>query len=63
MDCVIADYFVIGSGLTDATTARTPVDQRKDVVMLDRRSHPGGNVHDFVHESGIRIHTYGYFDF
>jgi UDP-galactopyranose mutase len=29
------------------------------VLMIDRRVHPGGNVHDHLHSSGIRIHTYG----
>jgi UDP-galactopyranose mutase len=27
--------------------------------VLERRGHLGGNVHDHVHASGIRIHTYG----
>src|SRR5262249_27105026 len=29
------------------------------VLIVDRRSHVGGNVHDHPHSSGIRIHTYG----
>ena len=56
---MIADYLVIGSGLTGATVARTLADHGRDVVIVDRRPHLGGNVHDHVHESGIRIHTYG----
>jgi UDP-galactopyranose mutase len=56
---MIADYVIVGSGLTGATIARTLVDRGHDVIVLDRRSHLGGNVHDVVHESGIRIHTYG----
>jgi UDP-galactopyranose mutase len=56
---MIADYLVVGSGLTGATIARTLVDHGHDVVVVERRSHLGGNVHDHFHESGIRIHTYG----
>lgn len=54
-----ADYLVVGSGLTGAVIARTLVDAGHRVLVLDRRNHCGGNVHDHVHASGIRIHTYG----
>lgn len=53
------DYLIVGSGLTGATIARTLKDAGKEVLVLDRRSHLGGNVHDTFHPSGIRIHTYG----
>jgi UDP-galactopyranose mutase len=56
---VKADYVIVGSGLTGAVIARLLVDRGRDVVLVDRRQHPGGNVHDHVHPSGIRIHTYG----
>lgn len=54
-----ADYIVVGSGLTGGTIARTLADAGREVVVLDRRNHVGGNVHDSTHASGIRIHTYG----
>jgi UDP-galactopyranose mutase len=54
-----ADYVVVGSGITGATIARQLTDAGRDVLVVERRSHAGGNVHDFRHESGIRIHTYG----
>ena len=54
-----ADYLIVGSGLTGATIARLLFDQGHQVMVVDRRSHHGGNVHDHVHPSGIRIHTYG----
>jgi UDP-galactopyranose mutase len=53
------DYLIVGSGLTGAVIARSLVDAGKDVLVVDRRNHMGGNVHDSVHESGVRIHTYG----
>jgi UDP-galactopyranose mutase len=54
-----ADYIVVGSGLTGATLARVLSDAGREVVILERRKHFGGYVHDHAHESGIRIHTYG----
>ena len=53
------DYVVIGAGLTGAVIARSLADAGREVLVLDRRSHSGGNVHDHCHASGIRIHTYG----
>lgn len=53
------DYLVVGSGLTGATIARLLHERGEQVLILDRRSHPGGNVHDHLHTSGIRVHTYG----
>ena len=53
------DYLVVGSGLTGGTIARLLTDQGREVLVLERRSHLGGNVHDSVHASGIRVHTYG----
>jgi UDP-galactopyranose mutase len=53
------DYLIVGSGLTGAVLARSLTDAGRDVLVVDRRPHPGGNVHDHAHESGVRIHTYG----
>src|SRR5580698_10522524 len=53
------DYLVIGSGLTGAVIARLLADAGREVLVLERRAHLGGNVHDHTHPSGIRIHTYG----
>ncbi len=53
------DYLVIGSGLTGAVIARVLKDAGKDVLVVERRPHIGGNVFDYVHPCGIRIHSYG----
>jgi UDP-galactopyranose mutase len=53
------DYLIVGSGLTGATIARMLADTGREVLVVERRSHLGGNVHDYAHPSGIRIHTYG----
>jgi UDP-galactopyranose mutase len=54
-----ADYVIVGSGLTGATIARVLSDHGREVLVIDRRQHLGGNVHDHLHPSGIRLHTYG----
>lgn len=53
------DYLVVGSGLTGATIARALADAGREVLVVDRRSHLGGNVHDTLWPNGVRVHTYG----
>lgn len=53
------DYLIIGAGLTGATIARMLHDAGHRVLVLERRSRVAGNVHDSVHESGIRLHDHG----
>ena len=48
-----------GFGLNGGVIARALADAGRDVLIVDRRDHVGGNVHDHLHDSGIRIHTYG----
>lgn len=55
----MSDYIVVGAGLTGAVIARALRDAGGSVLVLDRRAHIAGNVHDHVHPSGISIHTYG----
>jgi UDP-galactopyranose mutase len=45
--------------LTGAVIARELADAGWNVLVLDRRSYIGGNVHDTLHPSGIRVHSHG----
>ncbi|MEP6684941.1 MAG: UDP-galactopyranose mutase [Parafilimonas sp.] len=54
-----ADFIIVGAGLTGSTIARILTDHDQNVVILDRKNHPAGNVYDYRHESGAMIHKYG----
>ncbi len=53
------DYLIVGSGLTGAVIARILNDKGHQCLVLEKRSHSGGNVYDHLHPSGVRVHTYG----
>lgn len=53
------NYLIVGSGLTGSVIARHLRDAGESVLVVDRRSHWGGNVADEKHPSGINVHRYG----
>lgn len=52
------DYLIVGSGLFGATFARLATDRGKRCLVIDKRSHVGGNVYCEDVE-GIHVHQYG----
>ncbi|MCH5243093.1 MAG: UDP-galactopyranose mutase [Muribaculaceae bacterium] len=52
------DYFIIGSGLFGATFAHLAHKQGKKCLVIEKRSHPGGNIYCEEIE-GINVHKYG----
>ena len=52
------DYLIVGSGLFGATFAHQATLKGKKCLVIDKRSHIGGNVY-CDEELGIQIHTYG----
>ena len=52
------DYLIVGAGLYGAVFARQAADAGKKVLVIDRRSHIGGNVYTEKVES-IDFHKYG----
>ena len=52
------DYLIVGAGLYGATFARLATDRGKKCLVIDKRSHPGGNI--YCEEiDGINVHKYG----
>lgn len=52
------DYVIVGAGLFGAVFAHEAVKAGKKCLVLDRRSHVGGNVYTKEME-GIHVHVYG----
>ena len=52
------DYLVVGAGLYGSVFARCAADDGKKVLVIDKRSHTGGNCHTEKVE-GINVHKYG----
>ena len=52
------DYLIVGSGLFGAVFAREMTDRGKKCLIIEKRSHIGGNVYSESH-NGIEVHTYG----
>src|SRR3954451_4811051 len=54
------DYLVVGAGFAGAVVAeRMARVYGKKVLVVDRRSHVGGNAYDHLNEDGILVHRYG----
>ena len=52
------DYLIVGSGLMGATFAHLATKAGKKCLVVERRSHTGGNIHCEEVE-GINVHQYG----
>lgn len=54
------DYLIIGAGFAGSVIAERIVNVLdKKVIVIDRRSHIGGNCYDFKDDNNIIIHKYG----
>lgn len=52
------DYLIVGSGLYGAVFAYLAKQQGKKILVLEKRSHIGGNIYSELIE-GINVHKYG----
>ena len=60
MEIIMYDYIIVGSGFAGATAANILADRYgKKVLIIEKRSHIGGNCYDEKDEHGILIHKYG----
>ena len=53
------NWVIVGAGFTGATFAERMATAGQRVLVVERRSHIGGNAYDEYNESGILIHRYG----
>ncbi len=54
------DFLIVGAGLSGCVFAeRIATKLKKEVLIIDRRNHIGGNVYDYKNKYGINIHKYG----
>ena len=54
------DYLIVGAGFAGSVLAeRLAGGSGKQVLLVDRRPHIGGNAYDHYNAEGILIHKYG----
>lgn len=54
------DYLIVGAGFAGSVMAERLASQRnKKVLIVEKRSHIGGNAYDEYDEHGILVHRYG----
>jgi UDP-galactopyranose mutase len=54
------DYLIVGAGYAGSVLAeRLATQEAKRVLLIDRRSHIGGNAYDHYNDEGLLVHRYG----
>src|SRR5438874_13109787 len=54
------DYLIVGAGYAGSVLAeRLARGSGKQVLLVDRRPHIGGNAYDHYNDAGILVHKYG----
>ncbi|HEY4338224.1 MAG TPA: UDP-galactopyranose mutase [Puia sp.] len=54
------DYLIVGAGFAGSVLAeRLAAIAGKKVLIVDRRSHIGGNTYDYFNKEGLLVHKYG----
>lgn len=54
------DYLIVGAGFAGSVLAeRLAAGLGRQVLVVDRRDHIGGNAYDHLDESGVLVHRYG----
>lgn len=53
------DAVVVGAGFAGAVAARELAELGKQVLLLERRKHIGGNAYDAKNSDGVLVHKYG----
>jgi len=53
------DYLIVGAGFAGTVCARQLAESGKNVLVIDKRPHIGGNAYDVHDEAGLLTHPYG----
>jgi UDP-galactopyranose mutase len=54
------DYLIVGAGFAGSVIAeRLAAGLGKEVLLIDRREHIGGNAYDHLDAAGVMVHRYG----
>jgi UDP-galactopyranose mutase len=53
------DYLIVGAGFSGSVCAEQLSAAGKKVMLIDKRSHIGGNAYDQLDEHCLLIHPYG----
>ena len=53
------DYLIVGAGFSGSVIAERLATSGKKVLVVDRRTHIGGNAYDHYDRAGVLVHKYG----
>ncbi len=54
------DYMIVGAGFAGSVLAERLASQKNArILLVDRRTHIGGNAYDFYNDEGVLVHRYG----
>jgi len=53
------DYLIVGAGFSGAVLAERLNSIHKEILIVEKRDHIGGNSYDYYNKSGILVHKYG----
>lgn len=53
------DVIIVGAGFAGATLANKFAEDKKKVLIIDKRKHIGGNMYEETRKNGVRVHLYG----
>lgn len=53
------DVLVVGAGFAGSVSARVLAEAGRQVLVIDKRRHIGGNAYDMYDKQGVLIHPYG----
>ena len=59
MNRITTDILVVGSGFAGCTVAERLASSGRKVLVIEKRSHVGGNCYDEHDDQGVLIHRYG----